>query len=120
MVIQINNYIPIYQQKNQTIANLKDILTTLPRMPKENEVYNHLRTLISNHSEMIRIDLINGVHKPVGDNFHFNIRVYDRRTRPHSVVYNNLHVYVTECIETDSKGNPVVKWCISRFNQITE
>jgi len=120
MVLQINNLIPKYQQVNQTIANLKEILTTLPRIPYENEVYKHIRNLINKHPEMIRIDLINGVHQPPQDNFHFNIRVYDRRTRPHQVVYNNLHVYVTECVTTDSKGNPVLKWCISRFNQITE
>ena len=118
--MQINNLIPKYQQENQTIGNLKEILMNLPNIPKMNETYKHIRLLTERYSNDIRIDIINGVHKPEGDGFHFNIRVYDRRTRPHTVVYDNLHVYVTPSMSVDSKGNPVTMWNISRFNQITQ
>jgi len=88
-------------------------------MPKTTEPYNHIKLLLSEYSEIIRIDVTNGVHKPFGDNYHFNIRVYE--TINGMMIHDNLHVYVVfDRIETDTFGNPVMMWKISRFLQITE
>jgi len=113
------NMIPVQQRCNQTWDNIVDILTTLPDMPKTTEPYNHIKLLLSEYSEIIRIDVTNGVHKPFGDNYHFNIRVYE--TINGMMIHDNLHVYVVfDRIETDTFGNPVMMWKISRFLQITE
>lgn len=117
--MNIYNLIPVQQRCNQSWENIVDILTTLPDMPRMTEPYSHIKLLLSEYRDVIRIEVIYGVHKPVGDNYHFNIRVYE--TINNIMIHDNLHVYVVfDSIEPDTYGNPVMMWKISRFLQITE
>jgi hypothetical protein len=100
--MEIHNFIPKYQ--NQDFQTLKNILLNMPDIPKMNNVYHHVKTLIKLYPHIIRIDIINGLHESSNDFNHFNIRIYDKRT--FSIIYDNLHVYVTNME-------------INRFMQIT-
>lgn len=119
MGIVINNFIPAQQQCNQRWENILDILLNLPDIPTMNDTYAHIKLLVEVYKDIIRIDVINGIHKPIGDNYHFNIRVWDARNN--FMIHDNLHVYVSPSpLHTDSYGNPTITWNINRFLQITD
>jgi len=112
MKIEINNMIPTNQHSYKPISQIKDILSNLPNIPKMNDTYSHLKQLISKYPDIIRIDIIQGIHKPIDDLLHFNIRVYDKRCKPNNLIYDNLHVYVTQ--------DPITNhYKLNRFIQIT-
>ena len=118
MGIEINNFIPSSQQCNQRWENILEILLNLPEIPTMNDTYTHIKLLVKEYKDIIRIDVINGIHKPVGDHYHFNIRVWDARNN--FMIHDNLHVYVSPSpLDTDPYGNPVIRWNINRFLQIT-
>lgn len=92
MKLQLQNFIPKYQQSNQNIANIREILESLPALPNETDVYTHIRTMIWQKPHMIRLDVKNGVHTREGDSWHFNMSVYDKRSRLHT------HVQYRPCV----------------------
>ena len=108
--------IPNYQKSNQRVINLKEILQDLPYIDKESSQYSFIRSL---NKKYLKIELLNGVHARDGDSLHFNIRVHNKQTRPHTIIYQTCHVYVMPMVVVDDRGNPRLDWIIDPIRQIT-
>ena len=115
--------IPASQAANQRFKDIESIFTeeNMPVFLYETPLYTFIRNALTskyNYTTSIRIDVINGVHQPHNDYFHFNIRVY--KTSPNTMEHDNLHVYVIPLIMADESGNPILTWHLNPDLQITE
>ena len=117
--IQFVDLIPNYQKGNQRIDNLKEILENLPILEMESSQYNFIREMNTSTPSALKIELLNGVHARDGDSLHFNIRIHNKNTRPHTIIYQTCHVYVTPLVLVDKRGNPRLDWLIDQGRQIT-
>ena len=128
MVVKVRNLIPKSQAGNQRFEDIESIFTkeNMPVFLYETPSYTFIRNALSNkynYTTSIRIDVINGVHQPQNDYFHFNIRVYEtgpKSAERHVVERDNLHVYVLPLIMADELGNPILTWHLNPDLQITE
>ena len=117
--------IPASQAANQRFKDIERIFAkeNMPVFLYETPSYTFIRNALTNkynYTTSIRIDVINGVHQPQNDYFHFNIRVYKASPKADMVEYDNLHVYVIPLIIADEMGNPILTWHLNPDLQITE
>lgn len=122
-MVKVRNIIPASQAANQRFKDIERIFAkeNMPVFLYETPSYTFIRNALSNkynYTTSIRIDVINGVHQPQNDYFHFNIRVY--KASSNTVEYDNLHVYVIPLIIADELGNPILTWHLNPDLQITE
>ena len=128
MVVEVRNLIPKAQAGNQRFEDIEHIFTSenMPIFLYETPLYTFIRGALTdkyNYTSSVRIDVINGVHQPSHDYFHFNIRVYDtskKRNVSERVTHDNLHVYVIPLIIADELGNPILTWHLNPDLLITE
>lgn len=123
MVVKVRNLIPASQAANQRFKDIESIFTAenMPVFLYETPLYTFIRNALTskyNYTTSISIDVINGVHQPHNDYFHFNIRVYNTNSK--AMEHDNLHVYVIPLIMADELGNPILTWHLNPDLQITE